>query len=248
LIELKRFKGTIAAVNDMHYPDVDLRAVNTSNALITLTKPEVIVILGDLHDFYSLSDFDKSPSRLDKLQEELDEASLYLQVLRTNNPDARIIFLEGNHEDRLRRYLWSQAKPLATLRCMDIKSLFSLKDYEVESIPYEEGLLINSTFLFLHGDLVRAHSSYTAHAMMDKHSGNGMIGHTHRGGSFYKVTRSGYQGWWENWCLCDLNPDYTKYPNWQQGMSLVQFAGNHQFFVEQIPIIEGQAIYGGKLI
>ena len=88
----------------------------------------------------------------------------------------------------------------------------------MEHVPYKEGVLINGNFLITHGDLIRAHSSYTAKGMSDKYGGSGIHGHTHRLGSYYRKNYFGIYGWWENGCLCDLNPDWITNPNWQQGL------------------------------
>ena len=80
----------------------------------------------------------------------------------------------------------------------------------------------------------------------EKHGGCGITGHCHRGGSFLKTDRFGVWGWWEGFCLCHLNPDWIKNPNWQQGITLVHFIGK-RFWVEAIPIIDHELMYGGKI-
>ncbi len=247
MLELKRFKGTVAVVGDEHIPEVDMTAIHVSNQVIRQVQPDVIVENGDLHDMYQISKYDKNPDRANTLQDDLDAANLRLRVLRSENPNARIILNVGTHEDRLRRYLWSGAPALAKLRCLKIEELLDLKANEIELVEFEEGVKFDDVFLVLHGDLVRVQSGYTARAMREKHGGSGMHNHTHRGGSHYDTDREGEHGWWENFCLCSLTPDYIKHPNWQQGFSIVTFVGSQRFFVEQMPIIKGKCIYGGEI-
>ena len=154
--------------------------------------------------------------------------------------------MDGNHEDRLRKYLWSKAAALSSLDCLTIDKLYGLSENEIEHIEHEEGLTINGMFTIIHGDLIRAHSGYTAKGMYDKHGGNGMCGHTHRGGNYLRRDRSGIYGWWENFCLCDLSPDWIRNPNWQQGFSLIHFTKD-RFWVEQMQIINRKFMYGGKV-
>ena len=161
-------------------------------------------------------------------------------------PNVKKKWLDGNHEIRLLKYLWSSSPALASLRCLTIPELFRLDDYRIDYLPYEQGLMVNDIFLILHGDIASIHSGYTAKRMYEKHGGCGISGHCHRGGSFYKRDRFGTWGWWENFCLCHLNPDYVKNPNWVQGFSLVHFQG-HRFWVEQIPIIDHSLMYGGRV-
>ena len=157
-----------------------------------------------------------------------------------------MIMLDGNHEDRLRRNLWGVSPAFKSLRCMNIEALYKLKDNDIEHIDYEVGLDINDVFTVLHGAIIRAHSGYTAKGMYDKHGGCGIHGHSHRGGSYTKSNRSGVYGWWENYCLCTLKPDWLQNPDWQQGFSLVHFTRD-RFWVEPIPIIKRRFMYGGKI-
>ena len=116
----------------------------------------------------------------------------------------------------------------------------------MEHVEYEVGLDINGIFVAQHGDIIRKHSGYTAKAMYDKYGGCGIHGHSHRGGVYYKTKRDGVYGWTENFCLCSLQPDYMRNPDWHQGFSLVHFTKD-RFWAEPIPIIKRRFMYGGKL-
>jgi len=122
-----------------------------------------------------------------------------------------------------------------------------LKENNVECIEKDEGVLFNGNFLITHAEIIRAHSGWTAKGMSDKHGGSGIHGHTHRLGSYYKTNRSGMYGWYENGCLCNLEPDYMVHPNWQQGFSVITFTRGGRFWVEQMQIIHRKFIYGGKV-
>jgi hypothetical protein len=202
--------------------------------------------LGDANDFYALSSFDKNPDRIKSLQADLDITHMMFRILRQDLPSTEMYLLLGNHEDRLRRFLWSKATSLSSLRCLELESLYGTKDFNIHTVDYEKGLLVNNTFLFLHGDMVRRHSSYTAKGMYEKHGGCGIHGHTHRGGKYIKRDRFGIWGWWESFCLCQLEPDWIKNPDWHQGFSLVHIKGE-RFWVEQIPIIGNKFMYGGEI-
>lgn len=240
------FQGTAAVINDTHNPFHDQRAIHEMEIFLEELKPELLIKAGDLNDFYQLSKFNKNPERADKLQRDLNSTSAMNKRQRELLPDSRQILIDGNHEDRLRRYLWGDSPALKSLKALSIEELYGLKDNEIEHVNYEEGLFINGIFMVTHGDTVRANSGYTAKAMSDKHGGCGMIGHTHRGGSYYKRDRFGIYGWWENFCLCNLTPDWITNPNWQQGFSLVHFT-KERFWVEPIQIIKGRFVYGGKI-
>ena len=64
---------------------------------------------GDIVDCYQLSVFSSNPSRQFSLQDEFDATQAWLRRRVKKNPNARRIYMEGNHEDRLRRWLWKLA-------------------------------------------------------------------------------------------------------------------------------------------
>jgi len=241
-----KFQGTMAVLQDTHNPFQDQRVMREVELFLYELQPDLLVKPGDLCDFYLLSKFDKNPQRADSLQSDLNSTKRMNVRQREILPNSRQIVIDGNHEDRLRRYLWGTARELASLDALTIEHLYGLTENDIEHIDYEEGLLINGVFMVTHGDLIRVNSAYTAKGMSDKHGGSGIHGHTHRLGSYYKRNRFGIYGWWENGCLCSLDPDWIQNPNWQQGFSLVHFTKD-RFWVEQLQIINRKFMYGGKV-
>ncbi len=240
------FNGTMAVINDTHNPYQDQRVLREVEIFLEKLQPDLIVYAGDMSDFYQLSKFNKDPDRAGGLQKDVRSTATMFTRHSIIIPNTRKILIKGNHEDRLRRFLWGNSEALASLDCLTVEGLYKLKESGIEHIEYEEGLLINGNFMVTHSDLIRAHSSYTAKGMSDKHGGSGIHGHSHRMGSYYKRNRFGTYGWWENGCLCTLDPDWIQNPNWQQGFSLVHFKGG-RFWVEQVQIINKKFMYGGTV-
>ena len=232
-------------LSDHHIPYQDKQVETLSLDFVAEHQPNTIHLLGDLVDFYTLSRFDKEPSRLSDLQSDLEAALAYLERLRIVSPKSRIIWSEGNHENRLKRYLWNKAPELSRLAQLQIPELFHLNDFNIEWVdshhPYEVGKL-----LFTHGDLVRKWSGASAKGHHDKYGCCVIHGHTHRLGSFYHTTRAGSHGAWENGCLCTLTPEYMVSPDWQNGWSVVWFYGDF-FHVEQVVVTNGSYVYHGGL-
>lgn len=240
------FTGTAAILQDTHNPFQDQRILREVELFLEELQPDLVVYPGDMGDFYQISKFDKNPERANNLQKDLNSTAQLFKRHRALMPNARMIFELGNHEDRLRKYLWGTSPALASLDCLTVEGLYKLKDSEVECIDYGEGVLFNGNFMVSHGDIIRAHSGYTAKGMSDKHGGSGICGHSHRGGNSLKTNRFGVYGWWENFCLCGLEPDYTSHPNWQQGFSVVTFI-HGRFWVQPMQIINRKFIFGGKV-
>ena len=237
----------VICVGDFHVPFQDEKCLSSFLQFCQWWEPETIFINGDLVDFYAISRFSKDPERELKLQEELDEAINVLEQIRKTSPTARMCLLRGNHERRLKMYLWNQAKPLSGLRDLTVESLLHLKNLGIE---YEEnGRLIHKGILIKHGSLVRKFSCYSAKAEQEKSGMSGVSGHTHRGGVYYVSNDGGDYAWMESGCMCRSDQEYMEgeKPNWMKGWgtALINKKTN-RFLFNFIPYVDGKAMYQGK--
>lgn len=232
-------------VNDLHIPYHDPLTVSLALKAIKDIRPDYICINGDIIDFYTISRFSTDPARRKDLQQDLDSTRSIIKEIKEAS-DARIFLCAGNHEDRLRQYLWTKAPELAELRDLDIRHQLGLDIFDIDFAPYDSIVKVNNVFKIEHGDSVSKHSGWTAKAMYEKRGGCGIVGHSHRFGSHLKTCDGDTYGWYENACLCDLNPEYVKEPNWQQGFAVVTFIKD-RFFVQQVPIIKHKFVFNGKI-
>jgi len=229
---------------DFHIPYNDVATCSLFEKFIRDEKPDQIILPGDIIDLYSISSFDKDPSRADTLQKDINHAKDFLKRIRRVAGDVPIIYTEGNHEDRLRRYLWKKAPELASLTHLTIPRLLDLADLDIGYTT--DGVWVGDLFVY-HGSIVRKDAGYAAKAEYLKNGCSGISGHGHRDGKYSVRHRGGQYCWWENFCLCLLDPEYIKgVANWSQGWSLVTTIGSRPY-VEQIPIINHKYIYGGRL-
>lgn len=231
----------VAFPTDEHYPFQDDYARALALKLVEDFKPDVMITGSDGMDFYSVSTFAKDPERVaaNRLQAEIDAWQRGQMEWCTASPGAQRIFLIGNHEDRLRKYLWHQASALSGLRALEISNLLNFSSLAIAPEPQTE-IVIQGQLVIKHGSLVRKHSAATAKAEMESefHQYSVMTGHTHRGGTYYATTRDGVKRADECFCLCRLDPEYVRNPNWQQGIvfATVTAAGVD---VESIPFTGG---------
>jgi hypothetical protein len=232
-------------IGDTHGVFVDQRTWAAVLDFVRDFKPDQINLLGDIADFYDISRFDKNPNRRIVLGKEIEfTRDVILAELRRAAPKSRIIWVEGNHENRLQRYLWSRAPELASLPGMDMRELFRLRDLK---ITYTQQSLEVGDIQMTHGHMARKHSGWTAKAMMDEYGTSVIHNHTHRLGAIYKTDRGGEYVAFENGCLCNLNPEYINgVPNWQHGFSVGWVLPHGRFHFEQITILDGRFVYGGK--
>jgi predicted phosphodiesterase len=185
---------------------------------------DVIVVMGDWLDAYSVSSFDKNPARKERMADEFAEGRRLLRVLRDENPDAEIHFIEGNHESRFMRYLFRNAPALVGMRGMSIREQLDLDELNITHHG-EDGFTLHGIRL-KHGQIVRAKSGATAHAELDSHGTSGISGHTHRMSMVWHTNRDGDRRFWlECGHVCDESKaDYCVSPNWQ--------AGSYMLFVD----------------
>lgn len=235
----------VVFIGDVHVPYHDTKAVAAALAFVRWFKPHHCYLIGDILDCYQLSRFDKNPDEL-RLSDELEAGrKLLAEVGKALTKDCVRHYLEGNHEHRLTRWLWS-TEGRKWFGELSLPRLLNLDELGYKHYPYA-GPISHRGFLVEHGDKSSRWSAYTAKAMLDSRGKSGISGHTHRMGAYYRRDTGGIMAWFENGCLCRLNPDYIHgSPNWQHGFSVGYYVGK-RFHVEQVPVIEGKVFYQGRL-
>ena len=240
---------TIGVAGDHHFPFVDWVADKLIKNLWLDIKVDKIILLGDFLDFWQISKFAKNPDRINTLQDDLDKANDYLTELRDLFPKTDIIFITGNHEERLLKYLWQQAPELSPLRNCQFENLLDFKSLKIKFYPRANDVHREEDLLFTHGTVVRQDSAMTARCMLKKYGMSVIMGHTHRLGSYYETKMGGAMGAYENGCMCmpSLAKDWRMgFPNWQTGTSIVHIVKN-RFQVHQLPILKNKVFFGGRL-
>lgn len=229
---------------DSHGYLADPEAISAALAFVRFYRPVRIFLLGDHVDFASISRFDKPPTDVLRIGEDLDACRSFLAQVRSSANDARISYLKGNHEARFARWLWKHQDVAALLKAqgMDLPTLLGLGNLGIE---WEESgaLEVTPTLIAKHGHVVRSRSGYTATGELERNGISGISGHTHRLGQVYKRSRAGVMTWVESGCLCKYDPDYMEgqVSDWQQGLSFgtVSLRGRG-FTVHTAPIINGR--------
>ena len=243
-------------MNDLQIPYQDDKALDCVEGVMSYLKPTALVYLGDVFDFSGLTTkFQRDPSQRYQLLHELAMGEQMFWHHRSIAPNAHKVYIEGNHEARLRRYVVAMADELTAFTdnngALSLPKLLHLDQIGIEYIgPYGAAWEHNS-FVFKHGDSV---VEYAAAKELRAEGSSGMSGHTHRGGSYYRTTRSGAHAWYENFCLCHTEgfkrpPSATNTSgpyNWQKGFSVVYFEGGI-FNVVQVPITHGRCIFNGEV-
>lgn len=239
----RRVEKTVC-ISDLHIPYDDSKAVSLVFDLLVDLQPQNLVLNGDIIDCYWCSDFIKKPKNSCYLQEEADSFYKKFSYLRRHLPNTNIYYILGNHEDRIKKMEWKNPQ-LYGLEAIQPSNLLKLDKLKIK---YYNTKLVLNDFLYFHGERVRNNSSYSAKAEFEYHKmRNGISGHTHRLGAHYRTYDKDTTFWYENGCLCTLEPEYIKDGvDWQQGFSIVNnFEGLNQ--VEQILINNHKFSYNGVI-
>lgn len=232
-------------VTCFHIPRHDQKLFDLLIKFKKFFKPHRLWILGDFLHIEQLSNYRKDPDKKWKLQEDTDQAGDMLEQLIDGIP--RVDFLEGNHEDRLERYL--QDHPgLFGLRCLTIPALLKFSKRNIHHrAHWTDDPIKHYGFKIHHGKWFAHHSGWTAKKHWQEWGDCGIIGHCHRGGSYLRRRPDAIDGWYEDFCMCDLNPGYGGFHDWIQGWSVAYFKKTGLFNMHQIPVIDHEFLFQGKL-
>lgn len=101
-------------IPDSHIPYHDKKAYKLLHKVMLDLKKQIseIVILGDFADFFSVNSHGTHPQVFNMLIDEVEAVNRELDFFDQNFPSAKKVFVEGNHEYRLERYLLNKAPAL----------------------------------------------------------------------------------------------------------------------------------------
>lgn len=238
----KKFR-TVAMWPDTHTPNHDLAAVRVAKDIIQYAKVSELIFLGDFFDVATLSTHDKPAElQMTSLRDEIKVGTELWHSIVKRVPRASLVFLEGNHEKRLEKFLDKNAAQLTGL--LEPKKIFGIPD-KCKYIPYSGP----QSFYKVPGcELIATHGSLCgsnpAKAMLDKYKTSVVFGHTHKlqlhcQSDVYGHVRYGVSAGH----LADVHTlaGYIKnVPDWQQGMALAHIKRNGRLFIETIPISNGE--------
>lgn len=239
----------ILFIPDTHVPYHDTEAFSLMLKAGRALKPQHVMIMGDFADFYAVSSHSKDPSRAVALKHEIEsvkEALKQVKALGAKNN----VFIAGNHEDRLERYLRDKAPELFDV--VSFPKLLKLKENGFGYVPYKRSYKL--------GKLNLTHDAGNAgkdahHKALQTFQHNVIIGHTHRIGYVVEGNAQGERhiaamfGW-----LGDVNEvDYMHrvkaLKDWSLGFGIGYLdPSTGVVYVVPVPIINGTCLIEGKLI
>lgn len=258
-------------------PIHDETALAIALEIIIQAKPKQIILLGDNLDLPDFSTkYRKTPAFQQTTQEAIDFATTYCAKLRANAPQAQIVWIGGNHEERLQNYIVDNA-----IAAFGIKRGNSLpSDFPVMSVPYlcrldqlnieyksgyPSGVhWITPRLRAIHGYYAVSGGS-TAHKYLNTEKASTIYGHVHRR-EWAERSRDDYDGAKtilaaSPGCLARVDGvvpstkqgvdvdgrPLRRIEDWQQGIAVVPYSEETgEFVYEQIAIHNGSAMWRGN--
>lgn len=242
----QRSKGeTTVILADIHAPYHDEQALSVALDYIEARKPDRVVLNGDCVDFYAASHWRKDPAR-SSLKHEIETACEVLERITESAGSAEKVYIEGNHEERLRALLWSRVPELdGVVTVPELLNLGALGwDYVSNSERLKKGeeAYHLGKLAVLHGHEVKASvvAVNIPRIYYFKCHQNLLVAHHHQAQEFIAHKLDGsHDGAWSMGCLCHLHAEYMPVTNWVHGFAVVESDEGGNFVLQNRKIIKG---------
>lgn len=205
---------------------------------------DALVFSGDQLDFHKISRFTKEPDHMSPW-EECEIAKDYFRLTQREFSGADKYFMEGNHDARLRHYLWTQAKELSDIPSLELKELLELDGFGIEYVD-EDRLVMLGELALTHGHMLPM-GPFTpnnpAATVYNKTKTSTMTGHFHKKSEYSAGNLQDRRHTvWTMGCLCNRRPRYSPfaYVNWVNGFAIVEVDSDGLFTVFNHSIIDGK--------
>lgn len=224
-------------IPDLHAPYHNAEALEALFRDAAAWKPDGVCVLGDWWDFYQASTFPKDPERKASLADEVQVGRKLLA--RAAKLAKRRVFLEGNHERRLSKFVAAHAPALSGL----VPGVRDLVGPDWTFSPYGAVAML-SPLLGASHDFGKAGPGSYLQTLREY--GHGAVhGHTHALGVAYGGTADGQRhavmacGHLADTEACDYMHVWKARRDWTVGCGAV-YLGDNDYYLRPVPYIGGR--------
>lgn len=235
----------IFSMFDVHCP---FHSIPALTGAITWTKPrepDTIFIGGDGIDCHQLSRFVRDPKKR-SFAAELDAFGELIYAIRSEFPNAKLVYKVGNHEERYDAFLYQKAGELQGIPEFSLEAL--IKRRCGDDIDY-----ITNKRIVKAGDLniIHGHEFYggtfspvnIARGLFLKAKVSAMQGHNHQTSEHTETDMNGrITTTWSVGCLSELHPDYMPLNKWNHGFAFIEVEEDGNFQVHNKRIHKGEVL------
>ena len=231
----------IFCISDCHVPYHSQVAMEAAVKFGEKFKPTVVLLNGDHCDFYSISRWEKDPSKR-RFVDELEQCERSFEWLRSRFPSAKILLKYGNHEERYDHFVWQRAPEFWGVTNVRLAKMLHLDEYGIEPVA-DKRIIQAGNLAILHGHEAQFSSGVNqARGAFLKLGNASLTGHGHKTSTYsepdlyHRETQS-----WSQGCLCDLAPEYARINKWNHGFATIEIDKNDQDFeLQNYRIIDGK--------
>jgi len=240
----------ILFVPDTHRPYHSVEAWRLLLRAGRAFQPDRVVVLGDFADAYQVSDHSKDPARRHSMADELADANTGLDELEALGA-THYDFVEGNHEQRMQRYLWGRAPELASLPSLRVPELLNLHKRGWTYTPFKKHIRIGKLFVTHEA----GNAGFDAHRKAQHaFASNVIIGHTHRTGYAIVGDARGRShvgamfGWLGDVETIDYAHRIQAMRDWNHGFGVGFMEPDGAIHLQPVPMIRNRCVVAGELV
>lgn len=246
-LEVRETGYTAVILSDVHFPFEDPDALILARQIISDAKPKIVILNGDIVDFFGISKFPVPPIRRAQFGEEIKMAAEKIGLLKRFAPNALWIYTEGNHELRMQLYVWRRAPEMSDL--VRVEDELELSKNNIIYLKQAQEPQAREDFAapqvklgklyVMHGHTVRiwGNAVNVARGVFQRLLKPVLIGHWHRKDVYSQTDYEGVlNGAFVQGCLCHPRPHWDTGRIWGQGMSVV-YVQNGYFEADVIEFI-----------
>lgn len=235
--EYKMPVGKWLVLADLHVPYHEPMAVEAAVEYGKRQGVTGVFINGDFQDCAAIGIwFTRKRDWMAEVEATID----MLDWLRSQFPDAKMVYKPGNHEYRLPRYYISNAPELIESPVTAMESHLDFEGRDIDFLDYNQvakfGLLP-----VIHGHEVKHidNAVNPARGLYLKAKSYALCAHCHRTSMHTERDINGkIMTTFSIGCLCDLSPDYTPLANnWNWGGAIITTEKNGDFIVDNFRIL-----------
>lgn len=237
---LPKANNNILFLSDIHLPYHDIQALTIALDYGKQHKVNTIYLNGDIMDFYKASFHEQDPKKRD-LSHEFKIAGEFLDLLKREFPTAKIFWKEGNHCMRWQRYLRVKAPIVLDMDEFRLPVILKLRERGVTWIDNKQLVKIGKLNA-IHGNEYRGGGGINIARTLWLRAGDNVIaGDKHKTQNMIKTNVDKKTvGTWSVGCLCELNPDYMPFNEWNHGFAHITVENNGDFKVKNLLILDGK--------
>lgn len=251
-IEPTRARHRLGVVlSDAHIPKQDPASWSVALAAIRDLKPDHVWILGDFLDLASVNRHEKAAGDDYTLRQELwcGNRALDEVAAAIGNRRCDLLFIDGNHENRMERYVASgRCPPELRDTLEEIPDALCLRERGWRYVGPDAQPIYDGSLAVFHGQWYGKHH---ASKHLDEMAGSVLYGHTHRPQQMTKQTVRGPIIGTGAPCLRRLVAEWQhqrnrEFTGWLNGFVVLEWIDGY-CHPRNVFVVAGAATYGGKV-